>query len=160
MSKARQHDINVYQRLDRKQRELISACGGIECAASLTRVAQAQMGRYHNRNAPDQQMSVDVAIDLEKDAGEPIVSHEMVRLLGFEVVKLPEGRWEGDINQQLAAMLKEMGDVVQKMGQALADDGCISKNEALQLCLREELADLLQVGVGMDVAIKQIEEGE
>ena len=157
--KARPYAEEAYRRLSHRERELIKLNGGIDSSAEQTRVGSAQIGRYHNAFTCDE-MPVDVVADLEKGLGRPIVSHEMVRLLGFEVVKLPEGRWEGDINQQLAAMLKEMGDVVQKMGQALADDGCISKNEALQLCLREELADLLQVGVGMDVAIKQIEEGE
>lgn len=159
MTKARQHPIEIYKRLGRRQRELITECGGIKCAAELTRVEQAHIGRFHNRNAAEQ-MPVDVVADLEKDAGEPIVSRALVQLLGYEVVKLPEGRWEGDINQQLAAMFKEVGEVTQKIGQALADDGCVSRSEALQLRLRKEIADALQVLVGMDHAIRQIEESE
>nr|WP_321482831.1 phage regulatory CII family protein [uncultured Cohaesibacter sp.] len=156
---ARQLSAEDYMRLRGKARELVKMVGGIECASAATRVNQAQLARYGQPHGSDW-MAIDVVADLEKDISEPVVSRALVQALGYELVKLPEGRWEGDINQQLAAMLKEMGDVVQKIGQALADDGCISQDEARQLCLRKEIADLLQVGVGMDVAIKQIEEGE
>ena len=157
--KARQYAAETYNRLGNRQRALITACGGIESAASITRVEQAHMGRYNNRNASEQ-MPADVIADLEKDAQEPIVSRALVQLLGFEIVKLPQGRWEGDINQQLAAMFKEVGEVSQRIGQALADDGCVSKDEARQLHIRKEIADALQVLVGMDKAIEQIEEGD
>ena len=133
--------------------------GGIECAAASTRVNQAQIARYGQPHGTDW-MPIDVVADLEKEIGAPVVSRALAQTLGYELVPLPAGRWDGDINQQLAAMLKEMGDVVRSIGQALADDGCISKDEARKLQLRKELADLLQVAVGMDVAIKQIEEGE
>lgn len=159
MTLARQYELQTYKRLGRRQRELITECGGIKCAAELTRVAQAHIGRFHNRNAPEQ-MPVDVVADLERDVGEPIVSRQLVQLLGYEVVKLPDGRWEGDINQQLGAMFKEVGEVTQKIGVALADDGCVSKDEALRLRLRKEIADAIQVLVGMDHSIKLIEESD
>nr|WP_319513711.1 phage regulatory CII family protein [uncultured Cohaesibacter sp.] len=159
MSCARQYSAEFYLRIRGRCREATKKAGGVECAAGVTRVSTAQMARYGQPQGVDW-MPVDVVADVEKDIGEPVVSRALAQALGYELVKLPEGHWEGDINQQLAAMLKEMGDVVQKMGQALADDGCISKDEARQLRLRKELGDLLQVGVGMDMAIKQIEEGE
>ncbi|WP_319498045.1 phage regulatory CII family protein [uncultured Cohaesibacter sp.] len=159
MNIARQYAAEFYLRIRRRCRELTKKSGGVECAAELTRVSPAQIARYGQPQGADW-MPVDVVADLEKDIGEPVVTRTLALALGFELVRLPEGRWEGDINQQLAAMLREMGDVVQKVGQALADDGCISQDEARRLRLRKELADLLQVAVGMDVAIKQIEEGE
>ncbi|WP_319532836.1 phage regulatory CII family protein [uncultured Cohaesibacter sp.] len=159
MTSARQYASDFYLRLRRRCRELIKKGGGIECSAETTRVNQAQMGRYGLAHGADW-MPVDVVADLEKDIGEPVVSRALVQAIGYEVIKLPEGRWEGDINQQLAAMFKEVGEVTQHIGQCLADDGCISADEARQHRLRKEIGDAVQVLVGMDKRIMQIEEGE
>ncbi|SNY94095.1 hypothetical protein SAMN04515647_4418 [Cohaesibacter sp. ES.047] len=158
MTEARQYAADFYLRLRHRCRALIKTCGGIECAADLSRVSQAHIGRY---GAPDGRdwMPADVIADLEKDIGEPVVSRALVQALGFEVVKLPDGRWDGDINQQLAAMFKEVGEVTHHIGECLADDGEITPDECRAHRLRKEIDDALQVLVGMKQRVKQIEEG-
>ncbi|WP_319413910.1 phage regulatory CII family protein [uncultured Cohaesibacter sp.] len=159
MMNARQFASETYLRLRRRCRELTKKAGGVECAAEITRVSPAQMARYGQPQGVDW-MPVDVVADVEKDIGEPVVTRALAQVLGFELVKLPEGRWEGDISQQLASMFAEAGDIGRKIGECLADDGCISKDEARRYRLRKEIADALEVLVGMDAAIAKIEEGE
>ncbi|PLW79091.1 hypothetical protein C0081_02340 [Cohaesibacter celericrescens] len=155
----RQFSNELYLRLRRRCRDIVKKAGGIECASEITRVNQAQLARYGQPHGADW-MPADVIADLEKDIGEPIVSRALVQLQGYEIVKLPDGRWEGDINQQLAQMFKEIGEISQKIGVCLADDGCVSRDEARQHQLRKEIADALSVLVGMDQSIKLIEESE
>ena len=90
--KARPYAEETYARLSHRERELIKLNGGIDSAAEQTRVGPALIGCYHNAFIVDE-MPVDVVADLEKGLDRPIVSRELVRMLGYEVVKLPEGRW-------------------------------------------------------------------
>ncbi|MCV6576291.1 MAG: hypothetical protein OIF58_11200 [Cohaesibacter sp.] len=154
----RKHEGEVYLRLMGGVRSLIKACFGLEAAAEETRVSFATLSRYQ-RNSNPEFAPIDVVIDLEKSCGRPIVTQAMARANDCTLVKLPKVEASGDIVSRLGTLHKEMADVTGRIGECLADDGCISSDEAKQTNLRKEIDDLLCAVVAMDAEIKVIEEG-
>lgn len=77
---ARAYSADVYLMLRSRTKLLIERLGGVEAAADFTRVGKSMLSNYQTRNGTDF-IPVDVMMDLERAAEEPIVSRELVRLL-------------------------------------------------------------------------------
>ncbi|WP_180966876.1 hypothetical protein [Cohaesibacter celericrescens] len=154
----RVHSEETYLRLIGKVRELTRKCGGVECAADVTRVSFGTLSRYQRVQSPEY-ARIDVIIDLEKDCGVPVVSAAMARASGHALVKLPDGVGRGDVVGTLGRLHAELADVTGRIGQCLANDGCVTRDEIIQTRLRKEIDDLLRAVVAMDAEIKAIEEG-
>lgn len=89
-------------------RRLLERVGGCVQAAHVTRVGKSTLHRYGDPQAPDF-MPIDIVLQLEVEAGEPLVSHELARIQGWDMVE-KEHREEDDHGLKGAQIeLWEMG---------------------------------------------------
>jgi len=156
----RPHGRAVYLRLKAAARTLIKLAGGQESAASATRASHAMLSRYGH---PDEAafMPVDVLADLEADVGNPVVTRQLADLAGFLLVaKPPVGEADPAWIARLAALAKESGEAISKLGQALANGGTISADEIRDLRLRAEVREAMEALAAIDQALVSIENGE
>jgi len=110
---------------------LVKECGGLERAASLTRVSPSSMQRYTSPADHDYQMPVDVALALEMSCGVPHVT----RFLAMETKHVLVNTSPHDdtpLAVDVAKVGQEMAELFQKFGSAIAD-GKICKAEATAL---------------------------
>lgn len=85
---ARTLDDTAYRGLKTATRRLVDATGGIDPAAASTRVGRATMAQYYSPADRDEAVFVplDVIADLERVTGEPLVTRQLARLAGFDLV--------------------------------------------------------------------------
>lgn len=89
--------------------------------ALVTRVDAAQLSKYGSVAHPDSLMPIDVAVDLCRDIGSPLIVEEMARLLGYRLVPA-ETAESGEVGYgDLAEIHRETSDVVQALAAALPD---------------------------------------
>lgn len=108
--------------------DLVSACGGQERSAAMTRVSPSQMQRY---TAPDQseyQMPVDVALALEMSSGNPIVTQFMAAQTGHVLISTKPDD-ETPLSQDIATVGRDTAKLFEEWALAMRD-GKISKQEA------------------------------
>jgi hypothetical protein len=89
---ARTFGKDTYKRLKRRTDQLIDSCGGLVAAAEETRAGKSSLANYADSRegvvgsalwAP-----IDIIADLEKAAGEPLVTKELARLAGYELLPM------------------------------------------------------------------------
>lgn len=89
---ARTFGKDTYKRLKRRTDQLIDLCGGLVAAAEETRAGKSSLANYADSRegvvgsalwAP-----IDIIADLEKAAGEPLVTKELARLAGYELLPM------------------------------------------------------------------------
>lgn len=147
-----------YQALKTAFRALAKACGGLEAAAMETRVGDTQLQRYQSPHEPEAFAPVDVIADLEREAGRPVVTRALARLAGHVLFPLPPAAGSGPWVVRLAAVAQEAGEALAGLGQALADDGEITGDEARRLGLRRLCADAIEALAEVDHALAQVED--
>lgn len=69
-------------------RKLVEHCGGQTYAAEQTRVPQSNLSDYGSNQKPERFMPADVILDLERAAGDPILTRELAEQQGFVLVAL------------------------------------------------------------------------
>jgi len=67
-------DAQTYSAIKAAFRRLVKSCGGLEAAATLTRVGKSQLHEYGSLQHEVSFPPADVIADLERDAGDAIVS--------------------------------------------------------------------------------------
>ena len=67
---------------------LVLGAGGLEAAASVTRVGKTQLALYYDQHRPDCFMPVDVVAALQRAAGADHMTAELARLRGLELVPI------------------------------------------------------------------------
>lgn len=130
------------KRLKGAQKLLISACGGIENAASVCSYSTSTVGRWNELNAPNL-MPMDVVVALEEFCGRVPVTQAMAEMNGRRVVS-PEG--EVAESQKLLTLLSDLGVAhsdISKLSMAAISDGTVDINEANSLA--EPVEELFQV---------------
>lgn len=142
MTAARQMPESDYQRLKALFRRLVKMAGGLQEAAQVTRVEKSQLSDYCNPEkaafAP-----ADVILDLEAEVGQPVVSREIVRLVG--VTEAPReqptaGSLHGNGDGLLIALGKEREAFRQAMQDGHLDDAELAR-------LEKHWSDILAVAV-------------
>ncbi|NQU60397.1 MAG: hypothetical protein HQ512_04645 [Rhodospirillales bacterium] len=134
--------------LEEAAENLINACGGPRRAAALPGcyVSASMLGKYMNADDPEDRnktMASKLVAYFESHCGQPFVSAWTAAASDHVVVALPTA--DGiDLPQLVADMGKELGDVFQRAGAALAD-GKIDKAEAAALV--DELHDVAKVAI-------------
>ncbi|SHN18499.1 phage regulatory CII family protein [Roseibium suaedae] len=115
---------------------LIRQCGGQEFSASLTRVSHQTLSDCGNTTGEKHVntfLALDVALDLILDRtqhGEvPALLRDLCRLAGGVFVPLPDPDARGAFARETAAAVKESGEAVSALVQALADDGEVTPDE-------------------------------
>lgn len=90
---ARTFGKDTYKRLKRRTDQLIDSCGGLVAASAETRAGKSSLANYADSRehgaATNLWAPIDVIIDLEKAAGEPLVTKEMARLAGYDLIPMP-----------------------------------------------------------------------
>ncbi|WP_298216808.1 hypothetical protein [Acidocella sp.] len=136
----------------------MSDVGGVDAAASCTRVGKSQISAYGDIHTPEKLAPLDVAVDLEAIGGTPRVTAAMARILGYELMPL-----DGRAPHELAACLKEvsmdsgklLADVVDLMSQAKHE----RSRHAVEAVLRD-LGELARASLEALIALKAEEGGE
>lgn len=151
----------VQQDLKAASKALIRAYGGQEAAHELLGRAQS---RYSDAGLGNTAvfLTIDEVGELEDRtagaAGHPIVTRELARRQGFELVARPRALpAPEDLIAFVGQLLTEGGDVVRAVGEALKD-GKWSKGEAR--AAGEEVDALILVAVTLRAALSAIEKGE
>lgn len=109
-------------------RRLIAVVGGLVAASACVRVSTSQLARYYDLNDLGTFPPLDVVTQLERIAGEPIVSVEQARLTGHRLV--PEQAADSaTLAAEVAAFARAAGEVPAALCDALAD-GRMSQAEA------------------------------
>lgn len=89
---ARTFGKDTYKRLKRRTEKLITILGGLEDAAQETRAGKSSLGNYadHREHGSGANLwaPIDVIADLEAAAGEPLVTRELARLAGYDLLPL------------------------------------------------------------------------
>lgn len=97
---ARTHGRDVYKRLKGITHKLIKACGGLEAAAEETRAGKSSLANYADSRdhtaAASMFAPIDVIADLEAAVGAPLVTKELARLAGYDLIPL-EGAAAGTL---------------------------------------------------------------
>jgi hypothetical protein len=76
---------------------LVADLGGIEAAATCTRVGKSQIAEYGSVNAPERHVPADVLLALETVAGAPHVTAALARAQGYKLVRLESAARPGDL---------------------------------------------------------------
>ncbi len=123
--------LSLYRGLKSATRELIDGFGPQKASAALVRVGQTELSDYANINRLDRFMPIDVVADLESKLG-PVVTRQLAELTGHVLVALPKVGGDAELMRVSARVLKEVGDVLWRLGEFLAD-GTLSDAEGAQL---------------------------
>lgn len=119
-----------YALIETATRDLIKSCGGLEAAASHTRVGKSTLGRYQQRTG--EFMPADIIADLESATGLPLVTDALAKLAHRMLLALPHADADPEIAARLALVGKEVADVF-AAGAAMLVDGRADRQERLAL---------------------------
>ena len=123
-----------YHRLKAATRRLIKLCGGVEQAATVTRVEKSVLGDYASHDKMQFFIPADVAADLEAECGQTVVSKLLVELGGEGLRCGPIA--EDQILPRTSALSVQLGKVHEANLEALRNDGRIDNGE-LDAIIRE-----------------------
>ncbi|MGI2036391.1 hypothetical protein ACRQ1B_28850 [Rhizobium panacihumi] len=146
----------VYLSLSAAIRTAYDRVGGVSKFAGHTRPKLATLSKYASDSDQNAEtiMPIDVAIDLDRKAGQPIVTARMASILGYDVVpKIVAPMLAGGLTEADALdVMAEAMDFVRAIRGALADGKvCAMDRENLRrewLDLRHEMDEaLLHAGV-------------
>ncbi|MGA0561719.1 phage regulatory CII family protein [Ancylobacter sp. VNQ12] len=115
------------------------AGGGLRGLASQTRLSPAQLSRFGDINS-DQSIPLDVALDLDSLAGEPIIASALSERLGFDLVPQTQAVVaHATMPQHLSGLARESGEAISHIAAALADNQ-LTPNELI--AIERELGDV------------------
>lgn len=99
-----------YHALKTASKMLVSLLGGLDAAASCSRVQRSQISDYQNVHVAERFAPIDVVMDLESVAGSPLVTRAMAAALGYELVAV-EARSAGRLAADLARFGRDASDL-------------------------------------------------
>ena len=102
------------------------ASGGLESAATVTRVRASTLSHYQNQNDKDH-MPVDVLVDLTRDSGNPALLRYIAHACGYDLVPMGAGKF-GSILKEVTEMNAAASDAVNVVAMA-AEDRQITEEE-------------------------------
>lgn len=153
---ARSFAADVYAALKATTKQFIKeGFGHQELAAAATRVEQQAISDY-GATSPDKAdrfMPVDVMLDLIKASGNTRLLKFIADHCDCLLVPLPTG-YAGEVSVRTGRSAKEFGDVMVRVGEALADDGEIDDGEAVSILgeIRELMLELSALAEAVKVA--------
>ncbi len=108
-------------------------------AAAHCRVGPQQLSAYANPDTPERHMPVDVVLDLEGAANDPIVTRCLAAQQGFVLFRLPAVRACRLWDRHHRRIVREGSIVFARLTEML-EDGRISKQEAADLRVEVDAA--------------------
>jgi hypothetical protein len=100
-------------------KRLLALVGGIDAAATVTRVARSVLYDYGVPQLADRHVPVDVLMDLERVAGTPVVTEALAGAQGYLLLPITVG--EGDVADALGRVSQSAGKTLSDGLQALRD---------------------------------------
>jgi regulatory protein CII len=138
-------------------RRLIKQSGGQEACVSDTRIVRHQsFSQYGAPDWPEKYMPLDVAFDLERQLGLPVVTAHQARALNHVLVPMPAATGPGPVLTALGKTGEEVGQVFTKAAEALRD-GRITEPE--NKCVAREIDEALVALVGLKLAVSAATDG-
>ena len=119
-------------------RALVAACGGLEAAAAATRLHKTGLALAYDPHAADRFAAVDVVADLERAAGEPILTQLLAAMQGYALTRVDP--MAGCELAAIASVGEKSSEVFAAFGRAMAD-GAITPEE--RATIHRELLDLV-----------------
>lgn len=110
-------------------RTAIKACGGLDSISRAVRVGITQLSDYCNREKASV-VPVDVAVELDKEAQEPLILSVMAQAEGFALVPVKFGN--GLLPHDMGKFAKATSEVLQKGFESMAD-GNVDVQEAHEI---------------------------
>jgi hypothetical protein len=123
-------------------RHALKLCGGGACAEHVTRVNAPVLSKYGSGEHPDAHMPLDVALDIDLHAGEPVLARALAALQGYRLEKET-----GAGATAPASVLAALGPLASDHGHlvsaivAAAEDGTLT--EAEKVLIRAEAHRLM-----------------
>lgn len=148
--------------LKRATGQAVKAAGGQEAAAMATVAGRSQLWRCMSGQSRD---SVTVRDAVTIDAigaqveGHPFILRAYAGQLGFGIHRLPEARPSvGDWWAHCAALTGEAGEIVGKIGRAMAD-GAVCQRDVEASGLAADALQLIEIGAGLLAALDAVSGG-
>ncbi len=153
-NRARQLPANDYAGLKAATRQLVSAAGGGNEAAKVTRVSQQVLSGYGSLGAEHAERfaPLDVIADLEAECGQAIVTRKLAELSHCLLVQLPTGCSHAAVTERSGRSAHEFGEVMAGVFGALANDGRITADEAQPIL--NDIRELMLELAGLAEAVK------
>ncbi|WP_019997293.1 hypothetical protein [Aureimonas ureilytica] len=118
-------------------RRAVALAGGGRSVENATRVSHSVLSRYGLPEHTDQHCPLDVAIDLDLEAGQPVILAALAEMQGYDIVRRePVAPSDTPWCAKISAMVQQDGRVTSTLLEAIAD-GQISPAEAR--CIIPEL---------------------
>lgn len=127
-----------YAAIKAASRRLVEQAGGVESAATVTRVGKSSLGNYGDVKN-DHFIPADAIADLERDIGQPIVTRELARLAGYELRPV-QGEAEPT---DLVVQIFRLDGVTAAVSMAMAkmeEDGRREPHELDEVCAALQIA--------------------
>lgn len=140
----------AYQALKAATRALIAQCGGLDAAAVQFGRGRSRIHGYGDRNAADRWAPLDLIADLESYVGAPLITQALAAASNHTLVPLPQVAPCAADPIALGRLARETGDVLSKLGSALAD-GRISRAEGTDIAreIDDAVGALLALRAGL-----------
>lgn len=113
--------------------------GGAASVQHMTRVGEAELSRYGAPDHADRHCPIDVAIDLDREAGHPVILEAMAALLGYRLVAAEAEPAEPVSPRDLARIGTETAGFVAAVAEA-GEDGKIDAVEERRIDMEAEEA--------------------
>lgn len=130
-------------------RRAVTLAGGGDSVTYATRVDASSLSRYGSPKAEHEKTHcpIDVALDLDREAGEAVITGAMAKALGFELLPMVPAEVSGvPWETKLCRLGQVRGEFYGVMGEALAD-GHLDAAEAgrIDAKIEEEIAQLRKI---------------
>jgi hypothetical protein len=119
-------------------RVLVQHSGGLEAAAAASRLNKTHLAAGYDQEAKDRFPALDVVADLERAAGEPIVTKLLAAMHGLALVRVEPV--SGCAMRAIASVGERSSEVFAAFGRAMADGAMTQEERAV---LHRELLDLV-----------------
>lgn len=143
-------------RIKAAMRDLIQRSGGLKRACDVTGLSAGHLSRFSSLNYPDLP-NVEVAVLLERDVGQPLVTAIMAEWMGLSLSEadVSAGKAGPGLADTTARVMREAADLSGQVMHALGD-GRLTPNEAVVLdrnasSLEAAAADLRRVLAGAQI---------
>ena len=101
-------------------RDLMDLCGGPKRCSRLTGHPDSHLSAAGSVHYEDRWPRIDHVIDLESECGNPVLTRFLADLQGFDL-EPRDGRLSSDLPHTIAAMFKEIADVITTVSASQAD---------------------------------------
>lgn len=122
----------------------LKLAGGPDSFESVTRVRQGQLSKYASKDGAhgDYFMPIDIALECDRMAGQPVIIGKLAQMLGYSLVKdASHAPVKGVTDRDINALSAEVGDFLRTYHEASEDDHLDS---AERRQLRIELGEVIR----------------